>query len=117
MKRTHTPFTITARIAATLGLPDTHIADALQITRYKAVSEIIASFLNYTGKNDVGQQGFFAGMIIRILLPNDKAVHFSDMQTVINIIKKGDEDIQQEMKQERENWLAARKADRELALA
>jgi len=117
MKRTHTPFTITASIAGALGLPDTRFADALQITRYKAVSEIVASFLNYTRKNEVGQQGFFAGMIIRILLPNDKAVHFSDMQMVINIIKKGDEDIQQELKQERENWLAARKDEREMALA
>lgn len=117
MKRTHTPFTITARIAGALGLPDTRFADAVQITRYKAVAEIIASFLNYTGKNEVGQQGFFAGMIIRILLPNDKAVHFSDLQMVINVIKKGDEDIQQELKKEREDWLAARKADRELATA
>ena len=108
MKRTTTPFTITSRIAEALGLPDSHGADALLITRYKAVAEIISSFLNYTGKNDPGQQGFFASMIIRILLPNDKAVHFSDMQTVINIIQKGDKAIQEEKKQEREDWRAAR---------
>ncbi len=108
MKRTTTPFTITSRIAGALGLPDSHTADALLITRYKAVAEIISSFLNYTGKNDPGQQGFFAGMIIRILLPNDKSVHFSDMQMVINVIQKGDKAIQEEMKQEREDWRAAR---------
>ena len=115
--RKNTPYTITSRIAEALGLPDTHAVDAIQMTRYKAVAEIVASFLNYTEKNEVGQQGFFAGMIIRILLPNDKSVHFSDMQTVINIIQKGDKAIQDEMKQEREDWLAARKADRELATA
>lgn len=107
MKRNYTPFTITTRIAGALGLPDSHMADDIQITRYKTVAEIIASFLNYTGKNEVSQQRFFAGMIIRILLPNDKAVHFSDLQMVINVIKKGDENIQQEMKQEREDWFAA----------
>jgi len=115
--RTITPYTITSRIAEALGLPDSHAADAIQMTRYKAVAEIISSFLNYTGKNEKGQQGFFAGMIIRILLPNDKSVHFSDMQTVINIIQKGDKAIQEEMKQEREDWLAARKADKELVEA
>ena len=114
--RKNTPLTITNRIAEALGL-DTEMADAIQMTRYKAVAEIVASFLNYTEKNEVGQQGFFAGMIIRILLPNDKSVHFSDMQTVINIIQKGDKAILDEMKQEREDWLAARKADRELATA
>lgn len=114
--RTITPFTITSQIAEALG-QDTHMADNIQYTRYKAVAEIISSFLNYTGKNEVGQQGFFAGMIIRILLPNDKSVHFSDMQTVINIIQKGDKAIQEEMKQEREDWLAARKADKELVTA
>ena len=106
--RTTTPFTITSRIAEALGLPDAHWDDVILITRYKAVAEIVSSFLNYTGKNDPGQQGFFASMIIRILLPNDKAVHFSDMQTVINIIQKGDKAIQEEMKQEREDWRAAR---------
>jgi hypothetical protein len=115
--RKNTPYTITSRIAEALGLPDSHAVDAIQMTRYKAVAEIVASFLNYTEKNEVGQQGFFAGMIIRILLPNDKSVHFSDMQTVINIIQKGDKAIQEEMKQEREEWLAARKADRELVTA
>jgi hypothetical protein len=116
MKRTTTPFTIASRIAETLGL-DTEMADAILMTRYKDVAEIVSSFLNYTEKNEVGQQGFFAGMIIRILLPNDKSVHFSDMQTVINIIQKGDEAIQEETRSEREEWLAARKADRELATA
>jgi hypothetical protein len=37
------------------------------------------------------------------------------MQTVINIIQKGDKAIQEEMKQEREDWLAARKTENELA--
>jgi hypothetical protein len=106
--RKNTPLTITSRIAEALGLPDSHAADAILMTRYKAVAEIISSFLNYTEKNEVGQQGFFASMIIRILLPNDKAVHFSDMQTVINIIMKGEKAIQEEMKQEREDWRAAR---------
>jgi hypothetical protein len=115
--RKNTPYTITSRIAEALGLPDTHAVDAIQMTRYKAVAEIISSFLNYTEKNEVGQQGFFAGMIIRILLPNDKSVHFSDMQTVINIIQEGDKAIQEEMRSEREEWLAARKADRELVTA
>jgi hypothetical protein len=117
MKRTTTPFTITSRIAEALGLPDSHMADALLITRYKAAAEVISSFLIYTGKNDPGQQGFFAGMIIRILLPEDKSMHFSDLQMVINVIQKLDKDIQDEMKQEREDWLAARKADRELVTA
>lgn len=116
-KRTITPFTITSRIAAALGLPDAHMADVMQMTRYKAVAEIISSFLNYTGKNDQGQQGFFAGMIIRILLPNDKSVHFSDLQMVINVIQKLDKAIQEEIKQERGDWLAARKAENELASA
>ena len=118
--RKNTPLTITSRIAEALGLPsfsDTHAEDDIQRTRYKAVAEIVSSFLNYTEKNDAGQQGFFAGMIIRILQPDEKAVHFSDLQTVINIIKEGDKAIQDEMKQEREDWLAARKADRELATA
>lgn len=87
------------------------------VGRREAVAEIVSSFLNYTEKHDKGQQGVFAGMIIRILLPNDESVHFSDLQTVINIIKEGDKAIQDEMKQEREDWLAARKAERELALA
>jgi hypothetical protein len=108
MKRTTTPFTITSRIAEALGLPDSHMADALQITRYKAVAEIVSSFLNYTDNKIASQQGFFASMIIRILLPNDRAVHFSDMQTVINIIMNGEKAIQEEMKQEREDWRAAR---------
>jgi hypothetical protein len=114
--RKNTPLTITSRIAEALGL-DTEMADAIQMTRYKAVAEIVASFLNYTEKNEVGQQGFFAGMIIRILLPNDKSVHFSDMQTVINIIQEGNKAILDEMKQEREDWLAARKTDKELVTA
>jgi len=114
--RKNTPLTITSRIAEALGL-DTEMADAILMTRYKAVAEIVASFLNYTEKNEKGQQGFFAGMIIRILLPNDKSVHFSDMQTVINIIQKGDKAILDEMKQEREDWLAARKAENELTPA
>lgn len=112
-----TPFTITSRIAAALGLPDAHGADTIRMTRYKAVAEIISSFLNYTDKHEQGQQGFFASMIIRILLPNDKSVHFSDMQTVINIIQKGDKAIQEELKQEREDWLAARKVENEHATA
>ena len=116
MKRT-TPLTITSRIAGALGLPDSDMADVIQMTRYKAAAEVISSFLNYTGKNDPGQQGFFAGMIIRILLPNDKSVHFSDMQAVINIIQKGDKAIQEEMKQERIDWLAAQKTENELATA
>jgi hypothetical protein len=115
--RKNTPFTITSRIAEALGLPDSHAADAILMTRYKAVAEIVSSFLNYTGKNEVGQQGFFAGMIIRILLPNDKSVNFSDMQTVIKIIQEGDKAIQNEMRNEREEWIAARKADKELATA
>lgn len=93
------------------------MADVMQMTRYKAVAEIISSFLNYTEKNDPDQQGFFAGMIIRILLPYDKSVHISDLQTVINVIQKGDEAIQQELKQEKEDWFAARKAENELATA
>ena len=117
MKRTNTPLTITSRIAAALGLPDAHWDDVILITRYKAVAEIISSFLNYTDKHEQGQQGFFAGMIIRILLPNDKSVSLSDMQMVINVIQKGDKDIQEEMKQERTDWLAARKAENELATA
>lgn len=117
MKRTTTPLTITIRIAEALGLPGSDMADVIQMTRYKAAAEVISSFLNYTGKNDPGQQGFFAGMIIRILLPNDKSVSLSDMQMVINVIQKLDKAIQEEMKQEREDWLAARKADHELATA
>ena len=117
MKRTTTPFTITVRIAEALGLPDSRMADVIQMTRYKAAAEVISSFLNYTGKNDPGQQGFFAGMIIRILLPNDKSVSLSDMQMVINVIQKLDKDIQEEKKQEREDWLRARKAENELATA
>ena len=112
-----TPFTITSRIAEALGLPDAHMADVMQMTRYKAVAEIISSFLNYTEKNEPGHQGFFASMIIRILLPNDKSVHFSDLQMVINVIQKGDKTIQEEQKQSREDWFAARKADKELAAA
>lgn len=100
--RKNTPFTITSRIAEALGLPDSHAADAILMTRYKAVAEIVSSFLNYTEKNEVGQQGFFARMIIRILLPNAKAVNSFDMQTVINIIEKGDEAIQEEKRQERD---------------
>jgi hypothetical protein len=117
--RTTTPFTITVQIVEALGLtsPRSYMLDAMQLERCKAVAEIVSSFMNYTEKHDKGQQGFFAGMIIRILQPNDKSVHFSDMQTVINIIQKGDKAIQEEMKQEREDWLAARKADRELATA
>jgi hypothetical protein len=114
--RKNTPLTITRDIAAALG-QDTEMADALRVVRYRAAAEIVSAFLNYTGKNDPGHQGLFAGMIIRILQPDDKAVHFSDLQTVINIIKEGDKAIQEEMKQEREDWLAARKADRELATA
>ena len=117
MKRTTTPLTITSRIAGALGLPDSDMADVIQMTRYKAAAEVISSFLNYTGKNDPGQQGFFAGMIIRILLPNDKSVSLSDMQMVINVIQKLDKDIQEEKKQEREDWLRARKAENELATA
>jgi hypothetical protein len=116
MKRTTTPFTIASRIAEALGL-DTEMADAIQMTRYKAVAEIVSSFLNYTEKHEVGQQGFFAGMIIRILQPNDKSVHFSDMQTVINIIFEGEARIQEEMENERDEWLAARKAENELVAA
>jgi hemerythrin len=111
--RKNTPLTITNQIAAALDMPNLQSGHG----RKAAVAEIISSFLNYTEKHDEGQQGFFAGMIIRILLPNDESVHFSDMQTVINIIKEGDKAIQDEMLQEREEWLAARKADRELALA
>ena len=114
--RKNNPLTITKRIAEALG-QDTGMADALQVVRYKAVAEIVSSFLNYTGKNEVGQQGFFAGMIIRILQPDEKAVHFSDLQTVINVIKEGDKAILDEMRSEREEWLSARKADRELATA
>ena len=108
MKRTNTPYTITRRIAQSLGLPDSHMTDVIQLTRYKAVAEIVSSFLNYTDNKIASQQGFFASMIIRILLPNDRAVHFSDMQTVINIIMDGEKAIQEEMKQEREDWRAAR---------
>jgi len=114
--RKNTPYTITHNIAAALG-QDTEMADALQTVRYRAVAEIVRSFLNYTEKNDPGQQGFFAGMIIRILQPDAKSVHFSDMQAVINIIKEGDKAILQEMKEERKAWRAAQKAERELAEA
>ena len=122
MQSRTTPLTITIRIAEALGLPDSRMADVMQMTRYKAVAEIISSFMNYTDKHEPGQQGFFAGMIIRILLPNDKSVHFSDMQMVINVIQKGDKTIQAEQKQAREDWFAARnlpsrKADKELATA
>ena len=117
MKIKTIPFTITNRIAEALGLRGFHMADAIQLARYKAVTEIISSFLNYTGKNDPGQQGFFAGMIIRILLPNDKSVSLSDVQMVINVIQKGDKAIMAERMQEREDWLAALKADLELATA
>ena len=117
MQTRTTPLTITSRIAEALGLPDAHMADVMQMTRYKAVAEIISSFLNYTDKHEPGQQGFFAGMIIRILLPNDKSVHFSDLQMVINVIQKGDKAIQEEQKKAREDWFAARKADKELATA
>jgi hemerythrin len=113
MKRITTPQTITNQIADALAMPDLNSGPG----RRAAVAEIVSSFVNYTEKHDKGQQGFFAGMIIRILLPNDKSVHFSDMQTVINIIQKGDEAIQEEIKNERDEWLAARKADKELALA
>ena len=112
-----TPFTITNRIAGALGLPEFSEADAIQMTRYKAVAEIVSSFMNYADKHEPGQQGFFAGMIIRILLPNDKSVHFSDLQMVINVIQKGDKTIQAEQKQAREDWFAARKAENELATA
>lgn len=107
MKKT-TPLTITSRIAGALGLPDSDMVDVMQMTRYKAAAEVISSFLNYTGKNDEGQQGFFAGMIIRILLPNDKSVSPSDMQMVVNVIKKFDKVIQEELKKEREDRFAAR---------
>jgi ADP-dependent phosphofructokinase/glucokinase len=100
--RTTTPLTITSRIAEALGLDTTEMADAIQMTRYKAVAEIVYSFMNYTEKHDKGLQGLFAGMIIRILQTRCEGVHFSDMQTVINIIQKGDEAIQEEKKQERE---------------
>jgi len=114
--RKNTPYSITHNIAAALG-QDTEMADALQTVRYRAVVEIVSTFLNYTEKNDPGHQGLFAGMIIRILQPESKVVNFTDMQAVINIIKEGDKAIQDEMKQEREDWLAARKAERELATA
>jgi hypothetical protein len=39
------------------------------------------------------------------------------LSSTTNIIQKGDEAIQEEMKQEREDWLAARKADREFVEA
>ena len=117
MKRITTPHTIAERIATTLGLPSALDVGPDDVARREAVAEIISSFMNYTGKHDKGQQGFFAGMIIRILQPDQKAVHFSDMQTVINIIQKGDEAIQEEMRNERDEWLAARKADNELAPA
>lgn len=112
MRKT-TPLTITNQIAESLGLPSASEADAIQTTRYKAVAEIIGSFLNYTGKNEIGQQGFFSSMIIRILRPDDKAVNFSDMQSVIQIIQDGDKAILQEMKQEREDWRAKRRAESE----
>jgi hypothetical protein len=102
--RTTTPFTITSRIAEALGL-DTEMADAIQMTRYKAVAEIVSTFLNYTEKNDPGNRGLFAGMIIRILQPDAKVVLFSDMEAVIDIIKEGNKAILDEMKQEREDWL------------
>jgi len=114
--RKNTPYTITSRIAEALGL-DTEMADAIQMTRYKAVAEIVSTFLNYTGKNDPGNRGLFAWMIIRILQPDAKVVLFSDMETVIDIIKEGNKAILDEMKQEREDWLAARKADKELVEA
>ena len=116
MKRKNTPLTITHNIAAALG-QDTEMADALQAVRYRAVAEIASSFLNYTEKNDAGQQGFFAGMIIRILQPESKVVNFSDLMAVVDVIKEGDKAILQEMKEEREAWRTARKAENELAIA
>lgn len=108
-----TPFTITNRIAEALGMPNLNSRPG----RIAAVAEIISSFFNYTGKNEISQQGFFAGMIIRILLPNDESESLLDMQMVINMIQKGDKDIQEEKKQERADWLAARKTENELATA
>ena len=105
------------RIATTLGLPSALDIGPDDVARREAVAEIVSSFLNYTEKNDKGQQGFFAGMIIRILQPDARAVHFSDMQTVIDIIQKGDKAIQEELQQERKDWLAARKAENKLATA
>jgi hypothetical protein len=110
MKKT-TPLTITSQIAESLGLPSSHEADALLTVRYKAVSEVVSSFLNYTEKNEISQKGFFSAMIIRILRPNDNAVNFSDMELVIRTIEKGDKAILQEKKQEREEWLAKRKIE------
>jgi hypothetical protein len=114
-----TPFTITVQIAEALGLtnPRSYMLDAMQLERCKAVAEIVYSFMNYTEKHDKGLQGLFAEMIIRILQTRCEGVHFSDMQTVINIIQKGDEAIQEEMRSEREEWLTARKAENELATA
>lgn len=106
-----TPLTITNQIAEALGMPNLNSRPG----RIAAVAEIISSFFNYTGKNEISQQGFFADMIIRILLPNDESVSLIDMQMVINIIQKGDKDIQAEQKQAREDWFAARKAENELA--
>jgi len=56
LKKT-TPLTITSQIAGALGLPDSDMVDVIQMTKYKAAAEVISSFLNYTGKNDEGQQG------------------------------------------------------------
>ena len=114
-----TPFTITVQIAEALGLtnPRSYMLDAIQLERCTAVAEIISSFLNHTDKHDPGQRGFFASMIIRILQPNQKSVNLNDVLTVVNIIRDGDKAIQEEIKNERDEWLAARKVDRELATA
>ena len=114
--RKNTPLTITKRIAEALG-QDTEMADALQAVRYRAVAEIVSTFLNYTEKNDPGHQGLFAGMIIRILQPESKVVDMSDLWRVINVIQEGDKAIKDEKKQEREDWIAARKADHRRLMA
>jgi hypothetical protein len=44
-------------------------------------------------------------------------VNLDDVLTVVNIIRDGDKTIQEEIKNERDEWLAARKAENELATA
>jgi hypothetical protein len=108
MKRKNTPLTIANEIATSLGLPDmswslsARPARMRAVARIEAVAEILASFYNYTLKGEIGQQGFFAGMIIRILTPERNAVNFEDLKRVIELIVDGNEKILQEMKEERE---------------
>ncbi len=93
------------------------MVDALQMVRYKATAEIVSSFHNYTKKYEEGQKEFFAAMIIRVLLHDKLAIHPSDIQTVINIIQAGEEEIMQEIREQMNTWRATRKTEKELDLS